>query len=51
MWNDCGGYGRNTMLNNHLKIYDMEGRLVEDRIIETVPEFTEVLRSHFGIVR
>ena len=48
--NDCGGYGRTTMMNNHLKVYDMEGQLIEDKIIETVPDFEEALRVHFCIV-
>ncbi|CAL5220030.1 g1976 [Coccomyxa viridis] len=48
--NDCGGYGRTTMMNNHLKVYDMEGQLIEDRVIESVPDFEEALRVHFCIV-
>ena len=49
--NDCGGHGRTTMLNTHLKVYDREGKLVEERHLETPAEFEDVLSSHFGIVR
>ncbi len=38
------------MMNNHLKVYDMEGQLIEDRVIESVPDFEEALRVHFCIV-
>lgn len=39
------------MMNSHLKIYDAEGHLAEEKIIETVPEFEEALKLHFGVVR
>ena len=49
--NDYDGYGRTSMLNSHLKIYDGEGQLVEERVIETLPDFEDALRLHFGVVR
>ena len=49
--NDCGQHGRTTLLNTHLKIFDVEGELTEERHLDTPAEFEEALRVHFSIVR
>ena len=38
------------MINSLLKVFDREGQLVEQRVLESVEEFEDALVSHFGIV-
>lgn len=48
--NGYGSQGRNTLLNTTLKIFGKDGKLMKDKELETVQEFRDALRIHFGIV-
>ena len=48
--NGDGSHGRTTLLNTTLKIFGKDGKLVMDKELETVQEFRDALKNHFGIV-